>query len=741
MRERKQTIERQRGRAAPEQQARCLHSRDGPSAGPGHGETSRHGLAARRAIESPSFPFEQISLIAGLESWRKEIYRPIYHLHKWWAQRLGSVFRAILIASALPEGADIVKAFYSKADFPDLVVFDPFMGSGTTIGEGLKLGMRMIGRDINPVAYRATKVAFSLHKVDQTDQVFCDLEDYIRPFVQRYYHTVLQDGTVVDVLYYFWVKQVACPRCGHMVDLFDSYIFVKHAYPSRYPEALAVCPACGAIVRTTHNATMATCGRCETRFNPTRGPAQGALATCPRCHHAFRIIQAVRGRDEPPAHRLYAKLIRLPDGEKRYVEAEGYDVELYRKATEELAQHEGLYPVVPILPGHNTNQVLGYSYRYWHQMFNSRQLLILGLLGRRIKGIEDPVLRELFVVLFSGMLEFNNMFASYKGEGTGAVRPLYAHHILKPEKRPLEANPWLAPSGSFPALYRQRLLRAMSYSRNPFELIRQGRMARKVYGLADPIAADAVSDFHSFARGGRLYLSCGDSARTDIESNTVDLVVTDPPYFDNVYYSELADFFFIWQNHLLGNGAEVSNVTTRSPQEVQTSDVDEFGIKLTQVWRECHRVLRKDGLLVFTFHQSDVAGWRALLRSLMQAGFVVTAIHPVRAELSRAVPKSQAKQPILYDVIVVCRKREYFQAKRETVGNEDPVKRALESARAQLERLITAKLPVGQGDAKSLAFAHLIKHLSQMPSVDQAIRAMDAYAEAIERAISAYIPA
>lgn len=717
-----------------------LHSPESLFSDRSVGEKVKPDLGSKRAIESPSFPFEQLSLIAEIESWRKEIHRPIYHLHKWWAQRLGSVFRAILIASALPHGADVVEAFYSKSRFSDLVVFDPFMGSGTTVGEALKLGMRVIGRDINPVAYLATKVAFRSHEIGKVAQLFRDLENDIRPIVQRYYHAILGDGTRVDVLYYFWVKQVACPRCGHMVDLFDSYIFAKHAYPSRYPEAVAVCPGCGGIVRTTYNATEATCGRCELRFNPNRGPAQRASVTCPQCGHNFQIIQAVRGRDAPPMHRLYAKLVLLPDGEKRYVEADDYDVGLYREATSELAKHRELYPTAPILPGYNTNQAIGYSYRYWHHMFNSRQLLILGLLGQRIKVIEDPALRELFTVLFSGVLEFNNMFASYKGEGTGAVRPLYSHHILKPEKMPLEANPWLAPSGSFPALYRQRLLRAVSYSRNPFEVSRHGRRARKVYGLSCPVTAGGAADFGSFEAGGRLYLSCGDSARTDIASNAVDLVVTDPPYFDNVYYSELADFFFVWQRHLLGNGVAISDVTTRSPQEVQTSDPDEFSAKLAQVWRECHRVLRRDGLLVFTFHQSDVAGWRALLRSLVQAGFVVTAVHPVRGELSRAVPKAQAKQPILYDIIVVCRKRECLQVKSERVGSDDPVKVALESARAQFERLVTAGLPVGQGDAKSLALAHLLKHLSQRPSVDQASQEMDAAAEKIERSLSAYIP-
>jgi adenine-specific DNA methylase len=105
-----------------------------------------------RAIESDDFPFDVLSTIAESESWRKEVHRPLSHIHKWWAQRLGSVFRAIVLGTLAPKGANVMDLFYSQTRFPDATVFDPFMGSGTTIIEGLKLGARVIGRDINPVA-------------------------------------------------------------------------------------------------------------------------------------------------------------------------------------------------------------------------------------------------------------------------------------------------------------------------------------------------------------------------------------------------------------------------------------------------------------------------------------------------------------------------------------------------------------------------------------------------------------
>src|SRR5438067_12433354 len=107
------------------------------------------GRLVNRLIESDQFAFEFISKLAEIESWRKEIYRPIYHVHKWWAQRLGSIFRAIILASAHERSAPIMGLFYERVDLGGLVVFDHFMGSGTTVGEAAKLGCAAMGRDIN----------------------------------------------------------------------------------------------------------------------------------------------------------------------------------------------------------------------------------------------------------------------------------------------------------------------------------------------------------------------------------------------------------------------------------------------------------------------------------------------------------------------------------------------------------------------------------------------------------------
>ncbi|MBI2865414.1 MAG: hypothetical protein HYX94_12745 [Chloroflexi bacterium] len=257
-----------------------------------YGDDSRASSAGpaggMRAIEN-GFPFEILADISELESWRKEIHRPVYHMHKWWAQRLGSVFRACVLACFAPEHADILKRYYESSRLPQPVVFDPFMGSGTTLGEALKLGCRVIGRDINPVSFTAVGTALRGYDRAQVVRTFHDIEVDTADQIRSYYKARLATGEDVDVLYYFWVRLVTCPDCGNRVRLFRRYIFAQHAYAAKHPQARALCPNCGDIVLLRFDDRTTKCFRCSTSFDPQSGPAKGASAICTGCSRHFQL--------------------------------------------------------------------------------------------------------------------------------------------------------------------------------------------------------------------------------------------------------------------------------------------------------------------------------------------------------------------------------------------------------------------------------------------------------------------
>ncbi len=680
----------------------------------------------RRVIED-RFPFEQLSEVAEIESWRKELYRPIYHMHKWWAQRLGSVFRAAIIAAAAPKGSSVMDLFYEPVRLPGLVVFDPFMGSGTTVGEAQKLGCTVIGRDINPVAHRAVRVALGEISRTEVQAQFKRIETSAGREIRCLYQSTDGDGQPCEVLYFFWVKFLPCPQCGGAVDLFSSYIIASHANKARHPQARAFCPNCGALPVCRYDATSVSCS-CGAKFDPRNGPARRTTAVCGGCAHEFPIAKTAASAGGPPSHRLYAKLVLRADGGKEYLPATTDDVQAFDAARERLVKISPPIPSTPIEDGHNTKQILNYGYRYWHELFNARQLLALTTLATSIRDLPDGGARDALSLLFSGVLEFNNMFASYKGEGTGAVRHMFSHHILKPERTPIEANLWgtAKSSGAFSTLYKSRLLRALAYREAPFEISVEykgkRKSGRKVFGASSPMGGEVLDGLPKHApKAGTTYVSCGDSARTSLADQSVDLVVTDPPFFDNVHYSELADFFFAWQQTYFFLG--VGQHTTRRAEEVQDTDVRMFAKKLRMVFTECNRVLRDRGLMVFSYHHSRESGWTALAEAVVGAGFSIIQSQPAKSEMSVAAPKSQAKQPINLDVLIVCRKRQ--MDRRERKAEKAAFAASQESGADQVRRFNAVGRKLSRNDVRVVLLSQLLVELCADRNVDDVRMSLD----------------
>ena len=694
---------------------------------------------AASLIEDDRFPIDFVSELAEIESWRKEIYRPIYHIHKWWAKRLGSVFRAIILGSKLPKDQSLEDAFYRMHRFEDLVVFDPFMGSGTTIGEAHKLGCIALGRDINQVAFESVRTALGRLDRDALSQAFSALSQSVGTKIRKLYLTKVREDDVCDTLYYFWVKTVPCPFCSDKVDLFSSYIFARNAYPDRKPDTRVYCPSCSNVFLGNVNDIETKCDRCEHRFDPRNGPAVGTSATCQSCRRSFLIAKAVQAQGGPPSHRLYAKLVLTSGDDKIYLPTTVEDEEAYKKCSEELTATELLLPTLSLAVGYNTRQAMNYGYRTWREFFNDRQLLTLGLLRKAICELRDDSVRQSMLTIFSGALEFNNMFTSYKGEGTGAMRHMFSHHILKPERMPIEGNVWGTPrsSGSFSTLFKSRMLRAIDYRMAPFEIgVRRfgSTRNRKIFGTSPTFTGCVDTRWPPpqplSSRG--IYLSCGSSDDTGLPDASVDLVVTDPPFFDNVHYSELADFFYAWQQ--LAPFPFSDAKTTRDSREVQDKSVTNFSKKLKAVFVECHRVLKDTGSLVFTYHHSRLEGWSALVEAVLGAGFEFVNAHPVKSEMSVATPKSQAKQPIQLDVIMVCRKH--------LVGDRNPFdlavafERASERAKRKTIKLMSKGLRLSLNDGMVILIGMFLVEASAGRNSRQLTDAFRSKAEAFGSAAS-----
>jgi putative DNA methylase len=664
---------------------------------------SGNGVSAFTLLERRHFPVT-VSRVAEYESWRKELHRPATYVHKWWARRLGSVFRSVLLAASTTGNR------LPNRTRKGTIVYDPFGGSGTTLVEAVKLGARVVARDINPVATLTQRQALQPWDFDVAAGLFAAVEASCRTDIDALYVTAAGE----PVLHYFWVALADCPACDENVELFSSYVFAKHAYPSRHPAGQATCPQCHAVcaIDVTTD-TDGRCARCDAVFG-LAGPVRGASMTCPAGHHSL-ITTALAG--QAPHRRMYAKVVKTAGGSREYREIDKFDLDLYDRASKLLAAASAKDVVIPeggLANGANTVQALRWGYRTWASFFNDRQLYCLGRIAAALRDLPGygPE-REALVAAFGKTVEHHNSFCSFKGEGTGPVRSIFHNHVFRPERCSVEGNPWGGHGGSGGyAGALKRLRQAYKYKLDPMDLVESGGTVHAEQGMSAPIQQAITSCWDDFAANpGSAYVITGDGGQTDIPDGAITLVVTDPPYMDNVHYSELADFFHTWLRGIGPYPGYPTGLTTRDEREVQNTDAEAFRLMAANVWRECARVLSDDGLLVFSFHQSQASGWEAIMQSLADTDFIVTAVRPVVAEVTTSLTKTAARKPNRIDVIVVCRK----------AGIQPTLATASQARAHVVEGLLKLKrngLALGEGDALSAARAAVLALGTHYPDCD-----------------------
>jgi hypothetical protein len=163
-----------------------------------------------------------------------------------------------------------------------------------------------------------------------------------------------------------------------------------------------------------------------------------------------------------------------------------------------------------------------------------------------------------------------------------------------------------------------------------------------------------------------IKLECGSATDLhSIQDASFDLVITDPPFGNNIQYSELSDFFYVWLRlafkdrypDIFGPAYAPKSLEVVSNRARHPEDPDNFYKRLlTECWQEAYRILKQGGILSFTFHHSEDAPWIAVLESLFEAGFYIEAIYPIRGDESKGDGQF-GSQKVEYDMIHVCQKR------------------------------------------------------------------------------------
>jgi adenine-specific DNA methylase len=639
------------------------------------------------------FPFERLNEIALKEANAK---KPIYQIHKWWARRLGSIFRMIILTTFFPQNIsekELWKKFYEKTDLESKIILDPFMGGGTTVVEGLKLGCKVIGIDINPVAWFITKKEVEPLDLDKFRDEFRKLEKRIANKIKQYYKTICPKcGKEADVIYVFWVRKIKCLKCGNDVPLYNSFRIASLNDNLH----IVFCPSCNEVIKTDKLKEEIICPKCEKKFSPLNGYAKKNHYSCPSCGGKGEILKSVKREGKIPETIMYAIEYYCPHcNERGYKKIDDYDRNLYSEAKKEFEKKkdELLFPKDRIPDGKEVRRLFNFGFKYFYQMFNERQLLCLSMLLEEIIRIEDEIVREFMVLTFSDAINANNMFCKYNQKAR-KLEPLFGHHAYWPPNMPVENNVWGTKygRGSF-VNYVKKTLRAKRYMLNPYEIaLKNGETDKIIVG--DDLKGCLGENFDELLNGkANVILKAQTSEDLSfIPKESIDAIITDPPYYDNVMYSEIADFFYVWQKLALGDKYECyqGDYSPRSREiiknPVQNKD-DEFFIKgLTTIFKECNRVLKKDGLMVFTFHHERTKAWASTLKAILEAReegwprFIISAIYPVRSESQTGVHG----KGIRYDIIIVCKKTD---EEPERISWEKLKDKIHERAREVLERL------------------------------------------------------
>ena len=169
----------------------------------------------------------------------------------------------------------------------------------------------------------------------------------------------------------------------------------------------------------------------------------------------------------------------------------------------------------------------------------------------------------------------------------------------------------------------------------------------------------------------------GTATRLPYPDSFFDLIVTDPAYYDQVPYSDLSDFFYVWLKRSVGflyPDLFRTPLTPKSPEIIQNStlvrkmssldqqhlemikDKDFFENELTKALVQANRVLNPNGLLAIIFAHKTTSAWETLISALIKAGFTVTSSWPIHTERPSRL-RAHKSATLASSVWLICRKR------------------------------------------------------------------------------------
>lgn len=587
------------------------------------------------------FPVEEADLLARLEAFNKHLFRPNTYLHKWWARRSGTTFRYLL--KQLCDDPDR-RDYYAIGGLEGKTILDPMMGGGTIIHEAIRLGARVIGYDIDPIPVLQAKASLTQiplwEKLDIFKQFYKQLAERLRPFFATSCPICNAESETQFVLYGLRKK---C-QCGEA--LFVDSLLLREEIDDA---TIELDPYTGIPYR----------GKQGVRPSEARRLIyEKSVRYCPNCESPFKELLNERYTDRyvpiivVGSCRAHKQFFKRPDAHdlRRLDEARQFAHANVHLPVEDLG--------VP--SGPKSNDLLNKGIVNFADVFTPRQQIYIRICKDLLDAVDERH-RLWLGLLISTSLEFNCLLCGYKGSDkrrAGAIRHVFSHHAYSFPYTALENNPVFSgnTSGTIGLLFQDRIRNAALWAKAPIERRLSNGQWKKVTLLGELDGGTPVESFAELqiSRQGFL-VAQQDSSVLPLPDDSIDHIVTDPPYYDSVQYSDLAHFFHAWLRWLLPGEANWKYAVTDSAVAETSQDGLKYQKVLSAIWKECHRVLKKpSGRLVFTFHHWRPEAWIHLTLSLKSAGFHLVNHYTIYSENPISVHIRQLRA-LKHDSILVLR--------------------------------------------------------------------------------------
>ncbi len=656
-------------------------------------------MTAKSFIES-DFPVKEVSE----ESAREKNIRHghISTLHIWWARKPLASSRASIYAALTPEPKDeeerlkraqfianlskwensLNKSLIGRAREEILKanngkppkVLDPFAGGGAIPLEALRLGCETYASDLNPVAVLILKCTLEYPQKfgrsekrevrSENSQLFLNsqfsLPNSLLQDVKKWGEWVLgearkeigrfyppePDGSIP--VGYYWMRTVKCgnPACGAEIPLTANWWL---ANKNNKKVALKLIPKGNKVEFEIREGKAID-------FDPETGTVSRAKVICPCCGSGLNDKEVRKQFQEGKAkQRMIAVVLHHQKRTgKTYRLATEKDLEIFREAKGHLEKkRQGLFdkwgfdpvPEEPMPPKETLGfRVQRYGMLKWGDLFNSRQKLALITFVEQVRMAHEKMLAEgadeeyakavvSYLALGVNRLADKNSVLCRLIPQTEAIGFTFTRQALPMLWDYIEVNPLEHVSGWITIL--DEILRNIEHCCS-FQNIPATVVQSSVTSLPYP-------------------------------DDYFDAVITDPPYYDNIPYSYLSDFFYVWLKRTIGDLYPELFATPLTPktEEIVAYSHGEGGFEggkkffedmIAKAFREIHRVLKPNGITCIVFAHKSTEAWETIINALLNSGLYLTASWPLHTEM-KARLRAQESATLASSIYMVCRKR------------------------------------------------------------------------------------